>query len=158
MKRLVFSSCLIFKFFITSSLAYAGPTTDIPQLPKGYRAWSHTKSMVIPDKSHALYGFHNIYANPKATRGLLKKGGFENGSAFVVSFYDVVDKDGTVNQGAKTMDAVMIKDAKAKATGGWYYGVFQPNGKPKPINAAKDCFECHKSVQDSDYVFHKFIR
>ena len=35
-------------------------------LPKDFRAWTHTKSMVIPDKSHGLYGFHNIYANKAA--------------------------------------------------------------------------------------------
>ena len=36
--------------------------------PAGYRSWTHVKSMVITDKSHGLYGFHNTYGN-KETSG-----------------------------------------------------------------------------------------
>ncbi|MEW6487855.1 MAG: cytochrome P460 family protein [Thermodesulfobacteriota bacterium] len=127
------------------------------KLPKNFREWAHTKSMVIPDKSHGLYGFHNIYANEKALKSL--KGGdkYTEEAAFVVSFYEVVDEGGMVSQGAKIMDAVMIKDRKASATEGWVYAAFGPDGKALPIDPVKDCYECHTSVRDKDFVFHAYI-
>lgn len=128
-------------------------------LPKNFRSWAHTKSLVIPDKKHGLYGFHNIYANNLALPLVKKPGGkYPDGAQFVVSFYDVVNDKGMTSQGAKLMDAVMTKSAKATATGGWEYAVFDPAGKPKAINAAKDCHACHaKEAKATDFVFHKYI-
>ena len=130
----------------------------IKKLPKGYRDWTHTKSMVIPDKKHGLYGFHNVYANKKALKTLKSNGKkYPVGSSFVVSFYEVVEKDGNINQGKKIMDAIMIKDKSSKATNYWSYAAFAADGSKKPINPAKDCHECHKSQKSKDFVFHSFI-
>lgn len=131
---------------------------EFAPLPKGFRSWTHTKSMVIPDKSHGLYGFHNIYANSKAL-GPLKSGGtYPEGASFVVSFYEVKTEGGASNQGAKIMDAVMVKTPKAKSTGGWAYGVYDPMGKKKGMDVAKGCYECHHAqAKASDYVFEKYI-
>ncbi|SMF02524.1 cytochrome P460 family protein [Pseudobacteriovorax antillogorgiicola] len=130
------------------------------KLPKNFRFWTHTKSMVIPDKSHGLYGFHNIYANKKAYKTMIRsKKPYPNGAKFVVSFYDVVKKDGTTNQGKKLMDALMVKDSSAKDTGGWIFAAFDDKGAPKPINPKKDCFQCHADqAKNNDYVFHKYIK
>lgn len=131
----------------------------INKLPRGYRNWTHTKSMIIPDKSHGLYGFHNIYANQKALKAMLSgKKPYPVGSGFVVSFYEVVNKDGTFNQGKKIMDAVMIKDKSSKATNYWAYAAFDQKGKAKPINQMKDCHGCHQKQKSNDYVFHSFIK
>ena len=145
--------------FAIAGLVY-GKKQVTPKLPKNYRYWTHTKSMVIPDKTHGLYGFHNIYANKKAFKALRKKSKkYPEGAKFVVSFYDVVEKDGTTNQGGKLMDALMIKSKTAKETGGWIFAVFDPKGKPKAINAKKDCFQCHAdNASKTDFVFHKYIR
>lgn len=138
-----------------SALGFAQTAT----LPQNFRDWTHTKSMVIPDKKHGLYGFHNIYANDKALPLVKKPGGkYPDGAEFVVSFYDVVNDKGTSNQGNKLMDAVMVKNSKATATGGWEFAVFDSTGKPKTINAAKDCFACHaQNAKKTDFVFHKYI-
>ncbi len=151
------------KYYLTLAVSFvlfsANSHAKINKLPKGYRNWTHTKSMIIPDKSHGLYGFHNIYANQKALRTMLSgKKNYPVGAGFVVSFYELVKKDGTLNQGKKIMDAVMIKDKKAKTTNFWSYAAFGPTGKAKPINQMKDCHECHKDQKANDYVFHKFIR
>lgn len=154
--RLVISSIAVIMLLVGGSIE-AGPAGH-KKILKKYRGWVHTKSMVIPDKSHALYGFHNIYANSKALKANLRGKTYPEGSVFVVAFYDVVNKDGTVNQGSKTMDALMIKDQSATDTGGWTYAAYGADGSPKGINPAKDCFECHKQAKANDYVFHKVIR
>ena len=138
-----------------AAAAAATPAT----LPADFRTWTHTKSMVIPDKKHGLYGFHNIYANDTALATVKKGTGvYAQGSTFVVSFYDVVDEGGTSNQGAKIMDAMMMKSAKEKATGGWLYAAFDGAGKQKPVNAAKDCHACHaQGAKKTDFVFSKYI-
>jgi hypothetical protein len=127
-------------------------------LPKDFRSWTHTKSMVIPDKSHGLYGFHNIYANDAAL-GALKAGGkFPEGAAFVASFYDVIVEAGMTSQGKKLMDVYMEKDKSAGKTGGWIYAAFGPDGKAKAIDPVKDCYDCHAlGAKGADFVFHKYI-
>ncbi|HYX32802.1 MAG TPA: cytochrome P460 family protein [Oligoflexus sp.] len=139
----------------SAGLAFAA---EFAPLPKGFREWVHTKSMVIPDKTHGLYGFHNIYANKKAIPTLKSGGTYPDGAAFVVSFYEVKNEGGASNQGAKIMDAVMVKTAKAKATGGWAYGVYDPMGKKKAVDVVKGCYECHNAqAKATDYVFEKYI-
>lgn len=127
------------------------------KLPKDFREWTHTKSMVIPDKSHGLYGFHNIYANDKALKTLKAGGTYKDEAAIVVSFYEVVDKDGMVTQGKKLMDVLMEKDKKAEKTGGWVWAAFDADGKAKAIDPVKDCYECHVPMAEKDYVFHSYV-
>jgi len=127
------------------------------ELPKGYRTWAHVKSMVITDKSHGLYGFHNVYANPAALEGL-KAGTFAEGSGFVVSFYEVNTEGAMITQGKKIMDATMKKDAKAAQTGGWWFNAFGPAGKALGVDVVKGCYECHAGgAKGTDLVFSKFI-
>ena len=141
--------------FAASALS-AGERTAA--LPKDFRAWTHTKSMVIPDKSHGLYGFHNNYANKAALPSLKKGGTFKEGSVMVISFYDVVVDGGMTTQGKKLMDAYMKKEKSAVKTGGWVYAAFGPDGKAKAIDPIKDCFDCHAAgAKNTDYVFHKYI-
>ncbi len=143
------------------TLALAWPAlagSGAPELPKDFRVWTHTKSMVIPDKSHGLYGFHNIYANEKALKGLRRGKSFKEEAAFVVSFYEVVEEGGMLSQGKKIMDAVMIKDDDAKATEGWIYAAFGPEGRPLDLDPVKGCYECHAGgARDTDFVFHTYV-
>lgn len=138
------------------SAAYTGETMAGP--PNDFRAWTHVKSMVIPDKIHGFYGFHNVYVN-KAALPVLKAGGkYKDGSAFVVSFYDVNVMDGMTMQGAKKMDAVMIKDKKASGSGGWAFAAYGPDGGSLGVDPVKACFECHaQGAKDSEFVFSKWI-
>lgn len=128
------------------------------ELPKGYREWTHVKSMVITDKSHGLYGFHNVYANPDAAKALRGGKGFPAGAAFLVSFYEVNTDGPMIMQGKKTMDAYMKKDAAAKDTGGWWFNAFGPDGKPLGLDVVKGCYQCHADgAKGTDLVFSKFI-
>lgn len=127
-------------------------------LPKGWRSFTHVKSMVIPDKNHGLYGFHHIYVNGKGVMTLKKGGMYPEGAVFVGVFYDVVtEKDGSITQGKKLFSVFMRKDARAAETGGWRYAAFGPDGKFLDKDYKKECYECHLSAKDSDYIFSKFI-
>jgi len=127
------------------------------EVPKGYRAWTHVKSMVITDKSHGLYGFHNTYGNKAAIDGL-KAGKYAAGAEFMVSFYEVNTDGPMIMQGKKIMDAYMKKDAGAKQTGGWWFNAFGPDAKPLAMDVVKGCYECHAGgAKETDLVFSKFI-
>jgi hypothetical protein len=125
-------------------------------LPGDWRSYTHVKSMVIPDKSHGLYGFHHTYVNATGLEAVKKGGGYPEGSTFVTVFYDVqTEKDGSVNQGKKLRYVYMKKDATAKETGGWVYAAFDAEGK-KLDKDPKKCYECHLAVKSSDFVFSTF--
>ncbi|MCM2332466.1 MAG: cytochrome P460 family protein [Anaeromyxobacteraceae bacterium] len=128
------------------------------ELPKGYRTWGHVKSMVITDKGHGLYGFHNTYANPAALEALRAGKPFPKGAEFVTSFYEVAGDGAMLSQGKKIMDAYMKKDEGAKQTGGWWFNAFGPDGKPLGVDVVKGCYECHAGgAKGTDLIFSKFV-
>jgi len=154
--RIVWSAIALTGMILAATIAVAGMKGA--SLPKDFRSWTHTKSMVIPDKSHGLYGFHNIYANDKALPTLKKGGTYKEGSSFVVSFYDVVVDGGATVQGKKLQDVLMIKDKGATKTGGWSYSAFGADGKALDIDSVKACYECHEQgAKKTDYIFSKYI-
>ncbi|HET6922028.1 MAG TPA: cytochrome P460 family protein [Anaeromyxobacteraceae bacterium] len=144
---------------LTAVLALAATAALAAALPKPaeFRGWAHVKSMVITDKAHGLYGFHNVYANPAAAKALKAGAAYPEGAQFAVSFYDV-DTDGAmISQGPKRMDTFMRKEASAKATGGWTFAASGPDGKPLALDVAKGCYECHAGgAKGSDLVFSKW--
>ncbi len=127
--------------------------------PEGYRYWTHVKSMVIYDKGHPLYGFHNVYANPTALPTVKSGGVYGEGSMFVVSFYEAAHGDGSYSQGAPLQIVVMKKDRGFADTGGWAYEAFKAGDKTPLIGAqaAEKCHACHTAVADDDYVFSHYI-
>jgi len=122
-----------------------------------FRSWTHTKSMVIVDRSNGLYGMHNIYANNIALPTLKEGGTYREGAAFAVTFHELETKDGGTAQGKKIKVGFMRRDAKAAQTDGWIYSALGPDGLPKEIDPVKACFECHKKAKDSDFIFSKYI-
>jgi hypothetical protein len=125
--------------------------------PAEFRAWTHVKSMVITDKAHGLYGFHNVYADPAAAKALKAGAAYPEGAQFAVSFYDVTTDGAMLSQGAKRMDTFMRKDASAKGTGGWTFAASGPDGKPLALDVVKGCYECHAGgAKGSDLVFSKW--
>ena len=101
----------------------AGPAAD-------FRSWTHTKSMVIVDRSNGLYGMHNVYANSIALRTLKEGGTYGEGAEFAVSFHELETKDGGTTQGRKIKVGFMRKDEKAAKTDGWIYSALGPDGMP----------------------------
>ncbi len=126
-------------------------------LAADFRSWTHTKSMVIVDRSNGLYGMHNVYANAIALPTLKEGGTYKEGAEFAVSFHELETKDGGTSQGKKIKVGFMRKDAKAAKTDGWVYSALGPDGLPKEIDPVKACFECHGKAKDSDFIFSKYI-
>ncbi len=124
---------------------------------RDFRSWTHTKSMIIVDRSNGLYGIHNVYANDIALSTLKEGGRYKEGAEFAVSFYELETRDGGTTQGKKIKVGFMRKDAKAAKTDGWSYSALGPDGAPKEIDPVKACFECHKKAKDSDFIFSKYI-
>jgi len=122
-----------------------------------FRSWTHTKSMVIVDRSNGLYGMHNVYANNIALPTLKEGGAYKDGAEFAVSFHELETKDGGTTQGKKIKVGFMRKDEKAAKTDGWIYSALGPDGLPKEIDPVKACFDCHKKAKDSDFIFSKYV-
>lgn len=127
--------------------------------PKGYRDFTHVKSMVI-QQGHPLFeafgGIHHIYANPAAMTGY-RTGKFPNGSLIVFDLLEAPSEKGAVTEGARKVLAVMVKNPAAfKETGGWGFEAFgggSPDKRVVGANAKTACFECHAGQKDKDYVF-----
>ncbi len=128
--------------------------------PKGYRDWTHVKSMVI-QPGHALFdafgGIHHLYANKTALAGYRKGGKFADGSVIVFDLLEAKSADSTVQEGARKVVGVMVKDARRyKDTGGWGYEGFKGDSntdRAVGANAATACHQCHQAKKDNDYVF-----
>ncbi len=132
------------------------------EYPKGYRDWTHVKSMVIFNKSHPLFeafgGIHHVYVNNKALKALKAKKAYPRGSVFVFDLLDIDDASGAYTEGARKFVAVMYRDAKRfKDTAGWGWQVFE-KGNPrkkalKDREAQKACATCHFEVGAKHFVF-----
>lgn len=137
-------------------LALAAPPAT-PAFPKEYRRWLHSKSMVIPDKSHGLYGFHHVYVEPKALEAYRAGKDYPEGARLVVPFHEVKEADGMVQEGALRSVAVMQRDSSAKDTGGWRWAMFDPKGKAMALEVKSACFNCHVPKKDRAYVFSEWV-
>ncbi|MEM4408570.1 MAG: cytochrome P460 family protein [Candidatus Caldarchaeum sp.] len=125
-----------------------------------YRNWHHVKSMVIFDPAHPLYnpfgGIHHVYANDKALKTIKIKGErmFPDGSVIAFLLYEADASDGAYVEGAKKIEAFMVKDSKQyKDTGGWGFFAYDGKGENLVKDMKADCYSCHTQVKESDYVF-----
>lgn len=141
--------------------AFADDPAAVPY-PKGYRDWTHVKSMVI-SPGHPLYesfgGIHHIYANKKAMEGYAK-GKFPDGAVIVFDLLEAKSADNALTEGARKVVGVMHKDAKKwKETGGWGFEGFKGDSTTERAvakNAASACYNCHTQQKDRDFVFSAY--
>lgn len=131
------------------------------EYPKGYRQWTHLKSMVI-QKGHPLanpfQGIHHVYANPKAEKGL-KSGKYSDGSIFAFDLLQAQDAGSALAEGPRKLLGVMKKDKKQfAATGGWGFEGFAGNSTTKRLvtDGGTGCYQCHTSQKGKDFVFSTF--
>lgn len=127
-------------------------------LPKGYEKWEKSKEKIVNDKNSLFYGIHYIYLDKK-TMSTYKTGGkYPEGSQFVVVFYNIKNEGGKPAKGKKNMVVLMKKDKRQKATGGWLFAGFTPEGKHNAtLDPVKTCFECHlKDAAATDFVISKY--
>lgn len=129
--------------------------------PKGYRGWTHIKSMVI-QPGHPLenpfQGIHHVYGNGKALQGL-KNGVFPDGAVLVFDLLNYKEGDHALQEGDRKLIGVMKKDARAYSeTGGWGFEAFAGDSTDKRLvnDGGKGCFACHASQKDHGFVFSRW--
>jgi hypothetical protein len=154
MKKLV--SLFAVAFVLASVItAWAGEAA----LPKDLDSYKHIGSLIIPDKNSPLFGIHHFTMNKKGRTAFEKSTAYPEGTIIVGSVYEVVTTpEGAMNEGKKLFFTYMRKDKSAKETGGWQFAAFAPDGTLVKKDVKTDCFACHTSVKDSDYVFSKPLK
>ena len=126
--------------------------------PKDWETYKHIGSLVIPDKTHALHGIHHFYMNKKGLDAFMKNQKYPDGTIIVDAVYEIKEDGGILNEGKRAFFPVMKKNSKMKDTGGWEWYAFGIDGKMLDKDPIKDCFSCHESMKDSDYVFSKPLK
>ena len=133
------------------------------KFPKGYRQWVHTEAMVIFSDKHPLFhifgGMHHIYMNENALRAAKTHGPYADGSVIVFDLLEANEIDGAYSDGERKLVAVMQKDSKQfKETGGWGFEGFKA-GQPEQrlvTDTTAQCFNCHASQKDHDFVYSQY--
>lgn len=129
--------------------------------PDGYRKWTHVKTLIL-EKGHPLFdafgGIHHIYANKTAFDGYMNGKKFKDGSVIVFDLLEKVSADNAISEGSRKIVGVMEKNSKKfKSTGGWGFEGFKGDTKNRAVNDMNgQCFSCHLSQKDNDYVFSNY--
>lgn len=158
-----------FLFFLLLAILGVVANAELPAAshapvpyPKGYREWTHVKSMVI-GKGHSLFdsfgGIHHIYANEAAMAGY-RSGRFSKGAIIVFDLLEATSADGAITEGARKVLGVMRRDERRyAATGGWGFEGFasgDPANRVVGADASTACFSCHTTVAESQFVFSRW--
>jgi hypothetical protein len=137
------------------------PSSNEVAYPEGYRNWTHIKSLIL-EPGHDLYnafgGIHHIYANSTSLGAYQKGGSFPDGSVIVFDLLEVVEGGNAIAEGNRKVVGVMQKDSKVfTKTGGWGFEGFKADTKERVVtDAYSQCFTCHMSQQEKDYVFSEY--
>ena len=148
---------------LLASLALTVTAQNTPPVPypEGFREWVHVKTGLIgrASPSHAMAGgFHHIYANPAALRGLETRK-FAEGSVIVFDRIDAQVSPGETREGSRLSVDVMVRDSvRFAATGGWGYERFRGDTRQRVVadKASASCFACHQEQKSRGYVFSDF--
>ena len=148
---------LLCSAFIPTTL-FADIKTEV-SYPKGYQDWTRVKSMIIQQGHkhfNAFGGFHHVYANEKALQSLKKSKPFKKGSVLVFELFKAVEENHSITEGERQVIGVMVKDSKKyPETAGWGFEDFK-KADPKQrsvTNMKEQCFSCHESQKDNDFVY-----
>lgn len=140
-------------------------SADFKVAPEKYRNWHHVKSMIIFDEKHPLFnpfsGIHHVYVNKEGLNAIKKQDNrkFPNGTSIAIVFYEHKLADGAYIEGAKRIEAFMVKNMKKyKPTDGWGYYAYDGKGKNLVSDMAQDCHACHTQVKDKDFVFSEWTK
>ncbi|MFY9269585.1 MAG: cytochrome P460 family protein [Candidatus Manganitrophaceae bacterium] len=162
MKRWVIGSIVLGCLIGGITLSVAA-TKKMVGYPKGYRDWTHVKSMVIQE-GHPLYesfgGIHHIYANERALKGMSKGGTFPDGAILVFDLLEAKGENNTIVEGSRKVIGVMEKRSKEFAdTGGWGFEAFKGDTEERLVSDPKTgCYGCHEPQKKTDSVFSAFRR
>lgn len=129
-------------------------------LPQDYRHWTHVKTLILQE-GHPLYesfgGIHHIYANDEAMKGY-QTGTFPDGSVIVFDLLEVDQQENALGEGKRKVIGIMYKNSQVfTETGGWGFGAFANlQGERVNIDGKSQCFSCHASQKEHDYVFSTY--
>jgi len=129
--------------------------------PENFQSWNHVKSMVLY-ADHALAdpfeGIHHVYANDVAMDGF-DSNKFADGSVIVFDLFENNEGGGALQEGARKLTGVMVKDSKHYGkTGGWGFEGFAGSSKDERLvsDGGAGCYACHEqNASATDYVFSK---
>jgi hypothetical protein len=145
--------------------ALAGP--DNIKFPEGYLdSFTHYATVNRADERKQVV---KIYANDKALESAKDGAPLDSGSVLVMEVYKarldaagnpVVGSDGFFEPGDMAAIAVMESRAgwgaeypEAIRNGTWEYALFDAKQHTLMDRPHQPCFECHKPLERSDYVF-----
>ncbi|RME91952.1 MAG: cytochrome C [Candidatus Hydrogenedentota bacterium] len=123
-----------------------------------YRQWWHVKTLELKSK-HPLYnsfgGIHHIYANELAYKALKANQTYPEGAMFVFDLLEVQSNEEATAEGKRKVLAYMKKTSNHPDTGNWEFGAYKGGDKSQQIvtDAKAQCFACHASQKEKDYVF-----
>lgn len=161
MKKQIILSFGLFAAIVVGTALLFGFGNDEVKYPDGYRNWTHVKTLIL-EKGHPLYdafgGIHHIYANKTALEGYKAGSEFKDGSVIVFDLLETVSADNAIAEGNRKVVGVMEKNSKKyKDTGGWGFEGFKGDTKERVVkNMYGECFSCHLSQKDKDYVFSEY--
>lgn len=161
MKKQIILSVGLFAAIVVGTAVLFGFGNDEVKYPDGYRNWTHVKTLIL-EKGHPLYdafgGIHHIYANKTALEGYKAGNKFKDGSVIVFDLLETVSADNAIAEGNRKVVGVMEKNSKKyKDTGGWGFEGFKGDTKERVVkNMYGECFSCHLSQKDKDYVFSEY--
>ncbi|MEP0860620.1 MAG: cytochrome P460 family protein [Ignavibacterium sp.] len=161
MKKQIILSLVVFAAVLVGAAVLFGFSNDEVKYPDNYRNWTHVKTLIL-EKGHPLYdafgGIHHIYANQKALDGYKNGHKFKDGSVIVFDLLETVVADNAVAEGNRKVVGVMEKNSKKyKDTGGWGFEGFKGDTRERVVkNMDGECFSCHLSQKDKDFVFSDY--
>lgn len=161
MKKQIILSVGLFAAIVVGTAVLFGFGNDEVKYPDGYRNWTHVKTLIL-EKGHPLYdafgGIHHIYANKTALEGYKAGNKFKDGSVIVFDLLETVSADNAIAEGNRKVVGVMEKNSKKyKDTGGWGFEGFKGDTKERVVkNMYGECFSCHLSQKDKEYVFSEY--
>ncbi|AFH50894.1 Nitric oxide reductase [Ignavibacterium album JCM 16511] len=161
MKKQIIISIFSVAAILVGAAVLFGFSNDEVKYPEGYRNWTHVKTLIL-EKGHPLYdafgGIHHIYANKTALEGYKAGNKFKDGSVIVFDLLETVSADNAVAEGNRKVVGVMEKNSKKyRDTGGWGFEAFKGDTRERVVkNMEGDCFSCHLSQKDKDYVFSEY--
>jgi len=150
---------------VVSSVAFAGP--ELIEFPEGYRdSFSQYATVNRADERKQVV---KIFANDVALASAKDGAPLDSGSILVMEIYKakldadenpVVGADGFFEPAEMAVIAVMESRAgwgedypEEIRNGTWEYAMFDPEQHTLIEREYQSCFECHKPLDQVDYVF-----
>jgi Cytochrome P460 len=148
--------------FVASALygsgrRHAAPAPDVPY-PDGYRRWAHVKSGIVgkAGDSAAGAGWHHVYANEPARRGL-ERGRYADGAVLVFDrLLAERSADGTVEGRRLSVDVMVRDSARYAAIGGWGFERFRGDTRDRVVrDPGRQCAQCHAATSPGTLVISR---